>query len=415
MNACDSNFDLLLRSGHVIDPSQNWNGVADIGIRDGIVAAFGPELDSAGSSNILDATGTYISPGWIDLHGHWYEGGLYGINAELGLNHGVTTAVDAGTAGFANFPAFHDTTILQSRARILAYVHLSCLGLHTTFAEELVNLAYGRPEETAMVVDRYSEVTAGVKVRIGSMTANHGNEAFDMALRAAEMARKPLMVHISSGADERYILDSLRGGDILTHCFHGNQNGMFEQEHRGMISEVRSARERGVIFDIGHGCGSFSWDSAQRAFEHHFWPDTISTDLHRYSVEPPWSVTMPQVLSKFLALGMSLQDVIEKATVAPARALGRPQLGALGPGSPADLVQFKITSGDFVFTDSAQRPKKGDRMIEPLLCLRGGIVYRPGDVQPPMRPLYPCDQSVFPASAEASAAIQRRRPEPRKP
>lgn len=399
MNPSSAPFDLLLRNAHVIDPSQDWNGVADVGIRNGVVEAFGPDLHSAGSRDIIEARDTFISPGWIDLHGHWYEGGLYGINAELGLNHGVTTAVDAGTAGFANFPAFHDTTIVGSRARILAYVHLSCLGLHATFAEELLNLSYARPEETAMVVDHYSEVTAGVKVRIGSMTGAHGNQALDMALQSAEMARKGLMVHISAGADERYILDRLRPGDVLTHCFHGNQNGMFEPNEQGFIPEVHSARERGVIFDIGHGCGSFSWDSAQRAFEHHFWPDTISTDLHRYSVEPPWSVTMPQVLSKFLALGMTLPDVIAKATVAPARVLGRPELGTLRPGAPADIVQFRLKQGEFVFTDAALRPRRSDRMIEPVLCLRGGVPYRPGDLRPSMRPLYPCDQAVFPPKA----------------
>lgn len=389
-------LDVLLRKGHVIDPSQDWNGIADIGIRNGTIAAFGNELDPADSREVIEARDTFISPGWIDLHGHWYEGGLYGINAELGLNHGVTTAVDAGTAGFANFSTFHDTAIIKSRARILAYVHLSCLGLHAPFAEELISLSYARPEETAIVVDRYSEVTAGVKVRIGSMTGAHGNQAFDMALASAGMAEKPLMVHISAGADERYILDRLRPGDILTHCFHGNQNGLFESEERGLISEVRGARERGVIFDIGHGCGSFSWDSAQRAFEYHFWPDTISTDLHRYSVEPPWSVTMPQVLSKFLALGMSLSDVVAKVTVAPARVLGRPHLGTLRLGSPADLIQFQMKEGEFIFTDAAQRPRRGCRMIEPVRCLRDGVSYLPGDVKVPMRPLYPCDDAVFP-------------------
>ena len=398
VNPISPPFDLLLRNANVIDPSQDWNGAADIGIRDGVVAAFGPGLDLAESREVIDADGSFVSPGWIDLHGHWYEGGLYGINAELGLNHGVTTAVDAGTAGFANFPSFHDTAIVGSRVRILAYVHLSCLGLHATFAEELLNLSYARPEETAIVVDRYADVTAGVKVRIGSMTGTHGNRALDLALKAAEMARKSVMVHISAGADERYILDRLRPGDVLTHCFHGNQNRMFDADG-GLIPEMRSARERGVIFDIGHGCGSFSWDSAQRAFEHRFWPDTISTDLHRYSVEPPWSVTMPQVLSKFLALGMELRDVIAKATVAPARALGRPNIGTLRIGSPADAVQFRLKEGDFIFTDAAQRPRRSGRLIEPLLCVRNGKVYSPGDVQPAMRPLYPCDQAVFPPKA----------------
>ena len=390
-------FDLLFHNAHVIDPSQNWSGVADVAIRAGRIVAFGVGLETARSGQVIDAADTFLSPGWVDLHGHWYEGGLYGINAELGLNHGVTTAVDAGTAGFANFPAFHDKTIVGSRAQILAFVHLSCLGLHATFAEELLDLAYARPEETAMVIDRYSNATAGVKVRIGSMTGSHGNRAFDLAMKSADMAKKPLMVHISAGADEKYILHRLRPGDVLTHCFHGNQNGMFEPQTGSLVPEVWSARQRGVIFDVGHGCGSFSWDSAQRAFEHHFWPDTISTDLHRYSIEPPWSVTMPQVLSKFLALGMSLNDVIAKVTVAPAQALDRPQLGTLAVGAVADLTQFRLVEGEFIFTDASQQTRRGDRMIEPILCIREGVQYRPGSIQAPLRPVYPCDEAVFPS------------------
>lgn len=409
-------FDLLLRNGHVIDPARSWNGVADVGVRGGRIVAIGSGVEDVPSLEVIDAAGSYISPGWIDLHGHWYEGGLYGINAELGLNHGVTTAVDAGTAGFANFPAFHDTAIARSRAQILAFVHLSCLGLQATFAEELLNLAYARPEETAMVIDRYRDVTAGVKVRIGSMTGSHGNRAFDLALEAAEMAGSPLMVHISAGADEKYILHHLRPGDILTHCFHGNENRLFDEPSGSLAPEVWSSRERGIIFDIGHGCGSFSWDSAQRAFEQRFWPDTISTDLHRYSVEPPWSVTMPEVMSKFLALGMSLNDVIAKVTAAPARALNRPQLGTLVPGAFADLVQFRVVEGEFIFTDAKQDTRRGERMIEPLLCIRKGVPYRPGEIQAPMRPLYPCDEAVFPTpKADASSPIHFKRASPRKP
>lgn len=389
-------FDIVLRNCHVIDPSQNWNGTAAIGIHDGTIAAFAVDLDPALGRRVIDAAGTFVSPGWIDLHGHWYEAGLYGINAELGLNHGVTTAVDAGTAGFANFPAFHDTAITRSRAQILAFVHISCLGLHATFAEELLNLAYARPEETAIILDRFPGATAGVKVRIGSMTASHGNQAFDLALSSARMAKKPLMVHISAGADEKYILRSLRPGDILTHCFHGNQSRMFEAETGDLVPEARAARERGVIFDIGHGCGSFSWGSAQRAFEHDFQPDTISTDLHRYSIEPPWNVTMPEVLSKFLTLGMSLKDVIAKATLAPAKALGRPRIGTLAIGTVADLVQFRLVEGEFLFTDSAQQTRLGAHRIEPILCIRKGIPYHPGDIQRPLRPLYPCDEAIFP-------------------
>ena len=389
-------FDLLIRNGHVIDPAAGLSARADVGVREGLIAAVGRDLSAEGCPRVHDAQGGYVCPGWIDLHGHWYEAGLYGVNAEIGLNHGVTTAVDAGTAGFANFPNFHSTAIRQSRARILAFVHVSSMGLHTPFAEELVNLDYARPEETAIVVDSYRDCAVGVKVRIGSMTGMHGNRALDLALEAARSAGAPLMTHISAGADEAYILDSLRPGDILTHCFHGNRNGMLSDGPEGLIPSVLRARERGVFFDVGHGCGSFSWESAKRAFERHFWPDAISTDLHRYSIDEPWRVTMPLVMSKFLSLGMSLEDVVEKTTAAPARILGRlDRIGSLAPGSSADLVQFRVREGEFTFADAAMQTHRGDRMIEPELVVRAGECLRPGDIPCRLRPLYPCDQAVF--------------------
>ncbi|MEO8130301.1 MAG: amidohydrolase/deacetylase family metallohydrolase [Bryobacteraceae bacterium] len=389
-------FDLVFRNGHVIDPAQDLDGIADVGIRDGRIESVGPALDVTGCDDVRDAAGTYLCPGLVDLHGHWYEGGLYGINAEIGLNHGVTTAVDAGTSGFANFPEFRRATIQTSRARILAFVHVSFMGLHGPFAEELVDLRYARPLETAIVAAENRDVAVGVKVRLGAMTADHGNQALDLAIEAAREAGMPVMAHVSAGADERYVLDHLRPGDILTHCFHGRTNRMVADTPDGFIPELNLARERGVIFDIGHGCGSFAWETAQRAFEHHFWPDTISTDLHRYSVDSPWLVTMPQVMSKFLCLGMSLKDVIAKSTIAPANVLGRGgEFGSLRVGSAADLLQFRVRNGSFTFTDTHRLPRIGERLIEPLLTVRKGVVYEPGSICVPLRPVYPCDRAVF--------------------
>ena len=389
-------FDLLLRNGRVIDPAQGLDGTADIGIRGGRVAAVGKELDPRGCPDVRDASGTCICPGLVDLHGHWYEGGLYGIDPEIGLNHGVTTAVDAGSTGFGNFAEFRRTAIAASRVRLLAFVHVSCLGLHAPFAEELLDLRYARPLETGMVVEENPDVAVGVKVRIGAMTGSHGERAFDLAREAAEGSRSTLMVHISTGANERYILDRLRPGDVLTHCFHGRGNGLFPPGALQPIPEVERARGRGVVFDIGHGCGSFSWDTARRAFERHFWPDTISTDLHRYSVDGPWSVTLPNVMSKFLALGLPLTDVIAKTTLAPARVLNRPDsIGLLRPGAPADVFQFRLREGSFTFRDADNQPRSGDRLIEPVLTIRAGVPYKPGEVQARLRPRYPCDEVVF--------------------
>ena len=343
-----------------------------------------------------DASGTYVCPGEVDLHGHWYEGSLYGINAEIGLNHGVTTAVDAGSTGFANFPEFRQTTIRTSRVRILAFVHVSFMGLHGPFAEELVDLRYARPTETAMVAAGNPDVAVGVKIRLGAMTGDHGNQALDLALDAAREAGMPVMDDVSGGADAPYVIVVLRPVVILKHCFQGRSNRMVADTPEGFIPELKAARERGVIFDIGHGCGSFAWATAQRAFEHHFWPDTISTDLHRYSVDSPWQVTMPQVMSKFLCLGMPLKDVIAKTTIAPANVLGRSkELGSLRPGSAADLLQFRLREGSFTFTDTHRLPRHGDRLIEPVLTVRNGIAYEPGSVSVPLRQIFPCDRPVF--------------------
>jgi dihydroorotase len=392
-------FDLVLRGGRVIDPAQGIDAIRDVGIRHGRIAAVAPALDTAGCPDARDAAGTYICPGLVDLHGHWYEGGLYGIRADIGLNHGVTTAVDAGSTGFANFPEFRRTAMAASRTRLLAFVHISFLGLHAPFAEELLELRYARPIETAAIIEAHPGAAVGVKVRIGAMTGDHGNTAFDLAREAADSARVPLMVHISTGADERYILDHLRPGDILTHCFHGRGNGMLAQRADGFIAEVQRARERGVIFDIGHGCGSFSWETAQRAFEHYFWPDTISTDLHRYSVDEPWCVTLPNVISKFLCLGMTLNDAIAKTTSAPAAVLQMAgEIGSLRAGSVADLLQFRVREGDFAFTDADLKVRRGNRLVEPLLTVRGGVAYRSGEVRVCLRQRYACDELVFGAT-----------------
>jgi dihydroorotase len=388
-------FDLLIRNGHVIDPSQDWDGPADIAIRGDRIAAFGPAL-SGRATEIQDVQGMYVCPGLIDLHGHWCEAGLYGIDAAIGLNHGVTTAVDAGTTGFANFPDFRRHGIAESPARILAFVHISCLGLHAPFAEELLDLRYARPAETAVVVDRYSDVAVGVKIRIGAMTSGHGTQALALALEAAGRCCCPLMVHISAGADEPHILDNLRPGDILTHCFHGRGNGMVAMGEAGFIPQVKACRERGVLFDVGHGCGSFSWKTAQRAFEYHFWPDTISTDLHRYSVDAPWRVTLPDTMSKFLCLGIPLRDVIHKVTLAPAYALRREhEIGSLRPGYPADVAVFKVVEGRFEYVDADREVRVGDRRIEPVLTVRKGRVMRPGSVPFRLRELYEADECVF--------------------
>jgi len=386
-------FDLLIKGGRVIDPSQSLNAVLDVGIGDGRIAQIAKNLDATGCPDVRDFSGMYVCPGLIDLHGHWYEGGLYGVDPLLCMNHGVTTAVDAGSTGYANFPEFRRTVLDRSLTDVFAFIHISFLGLHAPFAEELLDLRYARPAETAAVIEKHRDRALGVKIRIGSMTANHGIAALAKALEAARDAGVPLMVHVSRGAGEKEILRLLRAGDILTHCFHGNGNRMIDEM---LLPEVREARERGVFFDVGHGCGSFSWETARKAFELHFYPDTLSTDLHRYSALEPLNVTLPQVMSKMLCLGMSLEDTVLKTTAIPARALGKDHLiGTLRPGSLADLLVFDFQTGDFEFTDTHLNVRRGSKRIVPILVTKRGEAYMPGSFDVHFRDLYLSDEDVF--------------------
>ena len=386
-------FDLLLKGGRVVDPSQSLNALMDVGVRDGYITQIASNLDATGCPDVRDVRDRYVCPGLIDLHGHWYEGGLYGVDPLLCIDHGVTTAVDAGSTGYANFPEFKRTVLDRSLTDVFAFVHISFMGLHAPYAEELVDLRYARPLETAAVIDRHRDRAVGVKIRIGTMTANHGLAALDKALTAARDAAVPLMVHVSRGAEEAEILRRLRPGDILTHCFHGRSNRMIGET---VIPEAREAKDRGVFFDVGHGAGSFSWETARRAFEHHFYPDTLSTDLHRYSVSEPLCITLPQVMSKMLCIGMSLEDVISKTTTVPARVLGRErETGNLRPGSIADLLIFDLETGDFPFTDTHLEVCRGSKRIVPHLVVRKGRVHVPGSFSIDLRELYESDLEVL--------------------
>jgi dihydroorotase len=386
--------DLLLVGGHVIDPSQGIHRVMDIAVSGGKIKEVGFNLDRRDASEVLDVSGKYVCPGLIDLHGHWYEGSVYGIDPHHCLNTGVTTAIDAGTTGFVNFPEFRRNCIDKANVRLLAFVNIACIGLPTALIGELEDLRYARPEETASILERHREVTLGVKIREFSRTAGDGIEALNLAIRAAEAARMPLMVHIGPGAKTPEILRRLRPGDILTHCYQGRGDGLITEPGGQLLCEARQAKERGIIFDIGHGSGSFKWETAQKAFEHSFYPDTISTDLHRYSVDGP-VYDMPTTLSKFLCLGMSLEEVILKSTWTPAKSIGREaEIGTLQAGAAADVFVFELATGEFQYFDTHFRSRRGDKRLVPSLTMMGGKVIVPGAYEVNPRPLEPWDAEI---------------------
>jgi len=227
------------------------------------------------------------------------------------------------------------------------------------------------------------------------MTGLHGIEAMDKALEAANSTSLPLMVHITKGADTRQILRKLRPGDIVTHCFQGRGDGILGEPEHHLLPEVTAARKNDIVFDVGHGAGAFSWETARRAFEYSFYPDTISTDLHRFSVER-FAFDLPSTMSKFLHLGMPLADVMLKSTWAPAQALGRgEELGTLKKGAPADIFVFDLEEGSFPLEDTHLRTESASRRIKPFLTIKDGISVEPGSYQVRLRELYECDHDLF--------------------
>jgi len=401
-------YDLILHHGHVIDPSQGIDGQMDVAIENGLIAELGENLPVSSQTVEVDVAGKYVCPGLVDLHGHWYQGSSYGIDPNGCLNDGVTTVVDAGTTGFINFGEFRRHTIDPAEIQVLAFVHIGGLGIPTTLLGELEDLRYARPKETARVIQDHQDVVLGVKIREGSMSGNHGLEALDLALKAAQETQLPLMVHISQGAKTPDILKRLRTGDILTHCFQGRGNGILTEPLGDLLPSTIEARQRGVLFDVGHGCGSFSWETARRGFECHFYPDTISTDLHRFSVDR-FAETLPTTLSKFLHLGMSLEEVIAKSTWKPAQAIGRSdQLGTLKKNSIADVLIFEIETGEFKFEDTHMQVEMGEKRIKPYLVLKEGKVIQPGQVAICLRKLYESDQEYFNRIEKTSIVIKKK-------
>ena len=386
-------FSLVLRNGRVVDPSQDLNRVTDIAVADGRIAAVGDTLARGRAER--DLRGKYVCPGLIDLHGHWWEGSSWGIDPDICLNHGVTTAVDAGTTGFINFPAFRKTQVSAATIRVLAFVNISGIGIPTTLVGELEDIRFARPIETGRVINTNGDLCVGVKLREGAMTGSHGHEALEKAIEAAKICGLRLMVHITKGADTPHILRKLRPGDIVTHCFQGRGDGILANGDRRLLPEVAAARKDGVLFDVGHGAGGFNWDVARKAFEYFFYPDTISTDLHRFSIAR-WAFDMPSVMSKFLHLGMPLEDVILKSTWAPAKAMGRgDQLGTLKPGAAADIFVFELEEGDFPLEDTHLRTETASRRIKPLLTVKEGQIIEAGSYPIRLRAFEECDQELF--------------------
>ena len=360
--------DLVLRNGRVIDPSQGIDRVLDVAFADGKVAALGEGIVAEGAAE-RDVTGKIVTAGLIDLHTHVYWGGTsLGIDAEdFARKSGVTTCVDAGSAGPGNFAGFRKHVIEPSEIRILAYLHVSFAGIFAFSNRVMVGESHDirlmAPRDAVEVAEANRGVIIGIKVRIGRVAGGaSGIGPLDVALQVADETGLPLMVHLDEPPPSyEAVLDRLRLGDVLTHCFRPFPNAPVTGE--GKVRPVAlAARERGVIFDIGHGKGSFAFKTARAMLAAGFKPDTISSDVHALCINGP-AYDQVTTLSKLLCLGMPLDEVIAASTVNAAKALGRPELGSLRPGSVGDASILTLQTGRFPYEDVVGEVLTGEQRI----------------------------------------------------
>jgi dihydroorotase len=375
-------YDLLLRGGTVVDPSQSLNGVRDVALSNGVIALIAENIAEP-AAQTLDVRGKLVTPGLIDIHTHVYAGvTTWGVRPDpAALRSGVTTLVDAGSPSFVTLPGFRWYIAEPAAARVLTFVHISGIGLMYGPIGEMTDMRYANPEKCAEAVLENGDIAVGVKVRQGhDQVGENGVEPLRLAVQAAEQAKTRVMVHIGAGISLPTVLDLLRPGDIVTHCFQGRGDCIIDDRGR-VLPEVREAQRRGIVMDVGHGMGSFRWEVSERALDQGFTPDVISTDLHGGNLYGPVH-DLPTTLSKFLHLGLSLEQVVAAATQAAARAIGRPELGTLRPGSPADIAVFELVEGEFEMFDTHGRSRTAHQKLETVYTIAGGHVFTPAQVAP---------------------------------
>src|SRR3954467_9392757 len=386
--APDDKFDLVIKGGDVLDPSQGLRGRRDIGIRYGLIEAVEAEIPAARALRLLDAGGKLVTPGLVDLHCHVYPyGSAIGIPADELVQHQcTTTVVSAGDAGVNNLAALRRYIVAQSRARIYAFLHIANNGLSAFPVAELYNIDHAQVEACAMALAENPDFLLGVKVRMSeNVIFKHGLEPLKRGIQACEMCGWPakMMVHIGGVETKELmsqILDLLRPGDVLTHAYSGAPNigGAFTNivQDGKLLPAALAAKQRGVIFDVGHGGGSFDFTVAEVAIPGGCTPDTISSDIHVFSGNSPGVPYLPNVMSKFILLGFSLEQVVAMATTAPARIINRaPKIGTLQVGAPADVAIMDLVEGPVSFVDTRNTTRDGKLLLKPVQTVINGVPF----------------------------------------
>ena len=369
-------YDLVLRGGRVIDPASRIDARLDVAVTGDRIASVQTDIPAAQARLVVDVSGLYVVPGLIDLHAHvfGYTGSL--APDDTSLPAGTTTVVDAGGSGWKTFDEFRRTVIAPSKTRVLALINIVGKGMvGDPYESDITDMD---PAKTAEAILRNRDVIVGIKT---AHFAKPGWIAIDRAVAAGRRANVPVMVDdkilTNSGrTTANELLDHLRPGDIHTHMYNDRQIELINRFTGKVQPWMIEARRRGVLFDVGHGGGSFLWPVAERAVAQGFLPDTISTDLHKGSVNIQQS-NMPNVMSKMMLLGMTFEDVLVRSTVNPAKEIGRyPELGTLGAGKIADIAVLEEQTGVFAFKDSWPAKRLGTKRLECVLTVRAGkVVY----------------------------------------
>lgn len=372
-------YSLLIKGGRVLDPANGTDRIADVGIADGKITEIGTNLKSGAGTTVIDAHGCLVTAGLVDIHTHLFASALVpdawaGDNSlypdGFSFRTGVTTMVDAGSAGARNFSQFRGTVIERAKTRVLSFLNIASHGMISDALEQEANVFDA--DHTAAIAREHADVVVGIK------SAHYWKPdwlSVDSALKAGEKSSLPIMVDFGYFRKERpyweLVGEKLRPGDFSTHCFRGPVPVIDEAGY--VYDYLFKARKRGVLFDLGHGAGSFLFRNAVPALKQGFPPDTISTDLHVLSMNRHL-MDMPTTISKLLAAGMNLTEAIERSTSIPARLIGHPELGTLSKGSVADIAVWKLMEGDFGFTDSVNGLLRGKQRLACEFTTRAGEI-----------------------------------------
>jgi dihydroorotase len=374
-------YDLLIQGGTLIDPARGLHERRDIAFSGEKVAATEPEIAASASTRVINAVGKLVVPGLVDAHVHVFEGVSHlGINADQTcLAHGATTVVDAGSAGADTIDGFRSYVIETSATRILAHLNISSMGMLAMEVGELDDIKWASVPKALQAIERHRDLILGVKVRLtrdSIVGEAAGLKPLFLAREVADAAGLPIMVHPQdSWADSLdQVLAVMRAGDVMTHMYHGLRHGIFGEDGK-ILPAVRAAQERGVLFDVGHGAGSFSWSVCERALAQEFTPTMISSDLHVLNVNGP-VFDLVTTMSKFLMLGMSIDDTLARVTSVPAKVVGMEgKIGTLAPGAEGDAVVLELREGRVRFVDSHGEERIGQLQFVPAAIVKAGKEY----------------------------------------